>query len=133
MTNGVMGPLPSAGPYYVAGVNAGSFTVLRRNPHYPGPAGRFAAFVYRFNVEPRRAVAMVRRGKADYAAFYSEDDALQDVARAGGDALGIRFRGARGRSLGELFGRRVSCLSYSPLYAGVELTRLCPTARASSR
>jgi DNA-binding SARP family transcriptional activator/streptogramin lyase len=133
VTNGVMGPLPSAGPYYLAGVSTGSFTVLRRNPHYPGPGGGFAAFVYRFNVDPRRAVAMVRRGKADYAAFYREDDALHDVARAGGDALGIRFRGAKGRGLGELFGHRVSCHSYSPLYAGVELTRLCPTPRASSR
>ena len=130
------GPIPSAGPYYVAGVRGGSWLVLRRNPHYPRPnhAG-FDAFAYTFGVDPRRALGMIRNGRADYAAVYDAGDASALVAQLGavGDAIGVRFRlssrpGGGGKRIAELFGRRVGCRSYGPLYAGVELKRLCPVA-----
>ena len=141
---GLQGPIPSAGPYYIAGASGGAFTVLRRNPHYPAlnHAG-FDAFVYELNVEQRRALDLIRHGRADYAAFYGHDAASAPVAQLGaaGDALGIQFRlsprpgpsraGRHGSSVGEFFGRRLGCRSYSPLYAGVELKRLCPSVGSS--
>ena len=95
---GLQGPIPSAGPYYIAGASGGAFTVLRRNPHYPAlnHAG-FDAFVYELNVEQRRALDLIRHGRADYAAFYGHDAASAPVAQLGaaGDALGIQFRLSR--------------------------------------
>jgi hypothetical protein len=134
---GLQGPIPSAGPYYIAGLSGGAFLVLRRNPHYPRPEGRFSAFVYRFDIDERHALELIRHGRADYAAFYGHDASPRLAAQLGatGDALGIRVRlsprpGATrarpGSRIVEFFGRRVGCRSYSPLYAGVELKRLCP-------
>lgn len=133
--HGLQGPIPSAGPYYVAGVRGGSWLVLRRNPHYPRPHAGFDAFAYTFGVDPRRALGMIGNGRADYAAVYDAGDASALVAQLGavGDAIGVRFRlssrpGGGGKRIAELFGRRVGCRSYGPLYAGVELKRLCPVA-----
>lgn len=141
---GLQDPIPSAGPYYIAGDSGGAFVVLRRNPNYPRPErDRFSAFVYDFNVDERRAFDLIQRGHADYAGFYGHDIPSSHTSQLGaaGDALGIRFRlsprpgakGARRRrsTVGELFGRRVGCRSYSPLYAGVELKRLCPVGSGS--
>ena len=118
--------------------------MLRRNPHYPEPNhGGFDAFVYEFNVEPRQALNLIRHGRADYAAFYGHDAASATAAQLGasGDALGLQFRlsprpgasraGRHGSSVGEFFGGRLSCRSYSPLYAGVELKRLCLSVGSS--
>lgn len=137
---GLQDPIPSAGPYYVAGASGGAFAVLRRNPYYPLPnrAG-FAAIVYDFNVDARRALEMIRHGRADYAAFYGGHAGSTLAAQLGaaGDASGISFRrsprpraksGKLGSSIAEFFGRRLGCRSHSPLYAGVELKRLCPVA-----
>jgi hypothetical protein len=138
---GVQSPLPSAGPYYVAGASGGAFTVLRRNPHYPWRThAGFDAFVYEFNVDERRALDMIRHGQADYAAFYGSHLRSQLAAQLGasGDALGVRFRisprpgGPRRSVVGELFGRRLGCWSYNPLYAGVDLKKLCPTMSNTS-
>jgi DNA-binding SARP family transcriptional activator/streptogramin lyase len=137
---GLQDPIPSAGPYYLAGVSGGAFEVLRRNPHYPRPNRTgFAAIVYDFNVDGRRALEMIRHGRADYAAFYGGHAGSTLAAQLGaaGDASGISFRrsprpgatrGALGSRIAEFFGRRLGCRSYSPLYAGVELKRLCPVA-----
>ena len=137
---GLQDPIPSAGPYYVAGVSGGAFEVLRRNPHYPRPNRTgFAAIVYDFNVDERRALDMIRHGRADYAAFYDGHAGSTLAAQLGaaGDASGISFRrsprpganlGAPGSRIAEFFGRRLGCRSHSPLYAGVELKRLCAVA-----
>jgi hypothetical protein len=138
---GLQDPIPSAGPYYVAGASGGAFEVLRRNPHYPRPNRTgFEAIVYDFNVDGRQALDMIRHGRADYAAFYGGHAGSTLAAQLGaaGDASGIRSRrsprpgtthGARGSTIAEFFGRRLGCRSHSPLYAGVELKRLCPVAR----
>ena len=140
---GVQGPIPSAGPYYVAGGSGGAFAVLRRNPNYPRPGrDRFGAFVYDLNIDERRALDLIRHGRADYAAIYRYDprSALIGQLGATADALGIRFRlsprpGAnRGQPrsrIAELFGPGLGCRSYGPLYAGVELKRLCPVGAGS--
>jgi DNA-binding SARP family transcriptional activator/streptogramin lyase len=136
IAQGLQGPIPSAGAYYEAGVRGGSWLVLRRNPHYPRPSRTgFDAFAYTFGVDARRALGLIRHGGADYAAVYDAGDASALAAQLGaaGDAVGIRFRlssrpGAGGQRIAELFGRRVGCRSYGPLYAGVELKRLCPVA-----
>ena len=60
ISTGLQDPIPSAGPYYVAGVSGGAFEVLRRNPYYPQPNREvFDAFVYEFNVDERQAIDMV--------------------------------------------------------------------------
>ena len=102
--------------------------------------GRFTALgdAERY-VDERRALEMIRHGRADYAAFYGGHAGSTLAAQLGaaGDASGISFRrsprpgttrGAPGSTIAEFFGRRLGCLSHSPLYAGVELKRLCPVA-----
>lgn len=140
---GLQGPIPSAGPYYIAGGSGGAFVVLRRNPRYPrSDRDRFSAFVYRFGVDEQRAVELIRHGRVDYAAFYGHDASPRVAAQLGaaGDAVGIRVRlsprpeTTRGRPrsrIAEFFGRRLGCRSYSPLYIGVELKRLCPIGGGS--
>ena len=136
---GLQDPIPSAGPYYVAAHSGGAWMVLRRNPGYPQPErNRFGAFVYHFDVEERHALDMIRRGQADYAAIYGHDVLSGQAAslRAVGNGSTIRGRisprpgvdrAGRHRSrIAEFFGRRFGCRSYSPLYAGVDLERLCP-------
>jgi DNA-binding SARP family transcriptional activator/streptogramin lyase len=138
---GLQDPIPSAGPYYIAGSSGGAFTVLRLNPQYPEPSrDRFGAFVYDFNVDGRRGLDMIRHGRADYAAFYGGHDGSTLPAELGA-ASGIRFRvstrpgasraGRHPPRLAEFFGRRLGCRSYNPLYAGVELKRLCPVGGGS--
>jgi DNA-binding SARP family transcriptional activator/streptogramin lyase len=141
ISTGLQDPIPSAGPYYVAGVSGGAFEVLRRNPNFRQPTRAvFGAFVYEFNVDERQAIDMVEHDQADYAAFYRDDLPTGLVARpgaVGGDsALRVRLSprprassaGGRWLRVTELFGRHMGCLSYSALYAGVELERLCPAA-----
>jgi DNA-binding SARP family transcriptional activator/streptogramin lyase len=128
---GLQDPIPSAGPYYIAGSSGGAFTVLRRNPHYSRPSrGKFEAFVYNFDVDPRRALEAIRRGQADYAAFYDDEIAasLATQLSSNGD-VGVRSRlssragpgdvAANRSQLVEFFGRRLGCRSYSRLYAGL--------------
>jgi ABC-type oligopeptide transport system substrate-binding subunit len=125
--SGLQGPIPSAGPYYAAGLGGGAYIVLRRNPHFPDPSATgFDAFVYTFNVDARRALDMVRRGRADYAAFYGRRPSRRLVARAVGlTATQSPRRAAAGGDVTEVFGRRLGCRSYGPVYAGVVLKRLC--------
>jgi ABC-type transport system substrate-binding protein len=134
---GLQDPIPSAGPYYIAGSGGGAFTVLRRNPHYPRPTrGKFEAFVYNFNVDPRRALEAIRRGQADYAAFYDDEVAASLAAQlASNGNVDVRSRPSSHAGTGdvaghrsqlvEFFGPRLGCRSHSRLYAGLNLKRLC--------
>jgi YVTN family beta-propeller protein len=59
--------VPSAGPYYVASHIPKRSLVLRRNPNYEGSRPhRLAEVRYKIGVDPKRAVAAVRAGRADY-------------------------------------------------------------------
>jgi peptide/nickel transport system substrate-binding protein len=69
-----LGPLPSAGPYYVTSYTPGSQLVLTRNPNYPGPRpASLDQIVLRFDVDPATALAQVEAGTADYATTLPPD------------------------------------------------------------
>ena len=65
--------VPSAGPYYVADHLYGEYTILRRNPHYPGPRPQeFDAIVLREGIDPSVAVGQVENGSLDGIAYVSD-------------------------------------------------------------
>ena len=83
---GLDGPIPSAGPYYLAD-RAGNVIVLKRNPNYGGPRPRRPdAIVYEWDIGPGVAAKRVEEGRADSVSAL--DPALAPataVARAAGD------------------------------------------------
>ena len=75
--------LPTAGPYYVAAHVPGRSLVLRRNPNYSGPRpSRLAEIRYRTGVSPKRAVAAVEAGRADYMQINAPTDPTVAAATA---------------------------------------------------
>ena len=67
--------VPTAGPYYVAAHVPGRSLVLRRNPNYAGPRpSRLAEIRYTAGIPPKRAVAAVEAGRADYMTLNSPGD-----------------------------------------------------------
>ena len=59
--------LPSAGPYYVASYTPGQGVVLMRNPYYHGSRPHhFTRIQLAVGMSPRRAVAEIEAGTADY-------------------------------------------------------------------
>jgi ABC-type oligopeptide transport system substrate-binding subunit len=63
--NNVSGPIPSAGPYYIASME-GDRTVLERNPNYHGNRPRRAErIVYTNDIPTPKAVALANRGAID--------------------------------------------------------------------
>lgn len=60
--------IPSAGPYYIASYTPRQQLILRRNPNYHGERPhRLGEFVFTIGVDPARALAEIKAGKADYA------------------------------------------------------------------
>jgi len=75
--------LPTAGPYYVAAHVPGRSLVLRRNPNYSGPRpARLAEIRYRSGVSPKRAIAAVAAGRADYVVLNAPTDPGLSAAAA---------------------------------------------------
>jgi peptide/nickel transport system substrate-binding protein len=71
--------IPSAGPYRVASYTPGQGVVLTRNPNYRGSRPHlFARIELAVAVAPKRAVAQVEAGTADYV---SDDEVDTDAAR----------------------------------------------------
>ncbi len=69
MRDGVAGPLPSGGPYYVASQAPGR-TVLLRNPGYTGTRPRRPErIVYDAGLPTARATAELDGGRTDYVPF----------------------------------------------------------------
>ena len=88
--------LPTAGPYYVAAHVPGRSLVLRRNPNYSGPRpSRLAEIRYRTGVPPKRALAAVEAGRADYMEINAPTDPT--VAAATAARLESRY-GARSQA-----------------------------------
>ncbi|HEX5812283.1 MAG TPA: ABC transporter substrate-binding protein [Pseudonocardia sp.] len=72
--------IPSAGPYRVASFTPGQGVVLTRNPNYRGTRPhRLARLELALGIPPRRAIAQVEAGTADYAVDRPVDSA--DAAR----------------------------------------------------
>jgi YVTN family beta-propeller protein len=60
--------IPSAGPYRIVSETPGQGVVLTRNPNYHGTRPRrLARIELRVGIPPKRAIAQVQRGTADYA------------------------------------------------------------------
>jgi YVTN family beta-propeller protein len=90
--------LPSAGPYYVASHVPDRSLVLRRNPNYGGPRpSRLAEIRYRIGVPPKRAVAAVGAGRADYVVLHppGEPGVSAATERRLADRYGPRSEAAR--------------------------------------
>ena len=92
--------VPSAGPYYVASHIPKRSLVLRRNPNYEGPRPhRLAEIRYRIGVDPERAVAAVKAGRADYIQLNPAEltgGASTDVVGRLTERYGPRSEAARG-------------------------------------
>jgi MarR-like DNA-binding transcriptional regulator SgrR of sgrS sRNA len=87
--NGLPYPIPSAGPYYLADRSL-NVVVLKPNPYYRGPRPqKLDAIVYRMNVDPAEAAALVEQGKVDYVE--ESDQALGPETEAA-RAAGSRYR-----------------------------------------
>src|SRR5205814_6066680 len=66
VAGGLDGPIPSAGPYYLAD-RAGNVMVLERNPNYHGPRKRRVdAIVYQWDLRAGVAAERIERGRMDY-------------------------------------------------------------------
>jgi YVTN family beta-propeller protein len=75
--------VPTAGPYYVAAHVPGRSLVLRRNPNYTGPRPhRLAEIRYTAGASPKRAVAAVEAGRADYVELNAPTDPTVPAATA---------------------------------------------------
>jgi YVTN family beta-propeller protein len=72
--------VPTAGPYYVASHVPGRSLVLRRNPNYGGPRPSRLAEIRYSVVPPKRAVAAVEAGRADYLELHPPGDPGVSVA-----------------------------------------------------
>jgi peptide/nickel transport system substrate-binding protein len=69
--------LPSAGPYYIASYVPNRSLVLRRNPNYAGSRPqRLSEIRYVIGTSPRRGVAAVEAGRADYVELSSEEESV---------------------------------------------------------
>lgn len=87
--HGLSGPIPSAGPYYLA-ARSENVLVLKRNPSYHGPRPHsLDAIVYRMNVDVGTAAAQAGQGKVDYLL---EDDPALAPDTAAAHAAGPRYR-----------------------------------------
>lgn len=74
----------TAGPYYVAEADPGRRLLLRRNPGYPGPRPqRLEEIEFTVGTAPRRAVADVEAGRADYVPHVPRDAQARLIARYG--------------------------------------------------
>jgi DNA-binding SARP family transcriptional activator/ABC-type transport system substrate-binding protein len=72
VANGLEGPIPTAGPYYLASHIDEVIAVIKRNPNYPGPRPqRLDAIVYRRpNAPTTDAISQIERGEADHVGEY---------------------------------------------------------------
>jgi DNA-binding SARP family transcriptional activator/ABC-type transport system substrate-binding protein/streptogramin lyase len=114
--DGVEGPIPSAGPYYLA-ERLDNVAVLKPNPNYHGPRPHHVdALAYEWDVDPGAAAQLVAQGKLDY--FSSENPAALPP-----ETLAARRAGGRYRATSW---NRVAALALNagrPLFADPELRR----------
>jgi ABC-type transport system substrate-binding protein len=118
--------IPSAGPYRVASFTPGRGVVLTRNPNYRGTRPRrLARIELALGIPPRRAIAQVEAGTADYAVDRPVNSA--EAARLAA-RYGPRSRAAR-RGRQQYFVSPSQQLDYfvlnthQPLFADARLRR----------
>ncbi len=67
--NGLKGPVPSAGPYYVASYDPNRSIVLKRNPNYTGDRPHnLDTITYDVGVNPNQTVLQIKKNEVDWAA-----------------------------------------------------------------
>jgi DNA-binding SARP family transcriptional activator/ABC-type transport system substrate-binding protein/streptogramin lyase len=108
-------PIPTAGPYYLAGRSSDVF-VLKPNPNYHGPrARRLDAIVYRTGTDTGRAAVQVAQDTTDY--LQEADPALAP------ETVAARGAGPRYRLTANNWTERLALNTSRPLFVDIRLRR----------
>ena len=104
-----LGPIPSAGPYYISDNAINQHTIASRNPNYHGPRPqRFDALEYDWNLNEETAYQQVLSGELDEGPLPAAH--VQEVADLYGPDSPAAARG-----LQQFFAEPVNCVGYMPL------------------
>ena len=104
-----LGPIPSAGPYYISDNVIDQHTIASRNPNYHGPRPqRFDALEYDWNLNEETAYQQVLSGELDEGPIPAAH--VQEVADLYGPDSPAAARG-----LQQFFAEPVNCVGYMPL------------------
>jgi peptide/nickel transport system substrate-binding protein len=104
-----LGPIPSAGPYYISSFVVDQTLVASHNPNYHGPRPqRFDALEYDFNLNEETAYQQVLSGELDEGPVPAAD-VVQTGQLYGPDSP------AAARGLQQFFPEPTSCVGYIPL------------------
>jgi ABC-type transport system substrate-binding protein len=104
-----LGPIPSAGPYYISDNAINQHTILSRNPNYHGPRPqRFDTLEYDWNLNEETAYQQVLSGELDEGPIPAAH--VQEVADLYGPGSPAAARG-----LQQFFAEPVNCVGYMPL------------------
>ena len=104
-----LGPIPSAGPYYISDNVIDQHMIASRNPNYHGPRPQhFDGLEYDFNLNEETAYQQVLSGELDEGPIPAAH--VQEVA----DLYGPDSPAA-GRGLQQFFAEPVNCVGYMPL------------------
>src|SRR6188472_2063233 len=104
-----VGPIPSAGPYYISSFSVNDVLRASRNPNYHGPRPqRFEALEYYFNLNEETAYQQVLSGELDEGPLPAAH--VQEVANLYGPDSPAAARGFQ-----RFFFEPVNCVGYLPL------------------
>ena len=104
-----LGPIPSAGPYYISDNTINQHTIASRNPNYHGPRPqRFDALEYDWNLNEETAYQQVLSGELDEGPLPAAH--VQEVADLYGPDSPAAARG-----LQQFFVEPQNCVGYMPL------------------
>ena len=104
-----LGPIPSAGPYYISENAIDQHMIASRNPNYHGPRPQhFDALEYDFNLNEETAYQQVLSGELDEGPLPVAH--VQEVADLYGPDSPAATRG-----LQQFFAEPVNCVGYMPL------------------
>ena len=104
-----VGPIPSAGPYYISSFSVNDVLRASRNPNYHGPRPqRFETLEYDFNLNEETAYQQVLSGELDTGPLPAAH--VQEVANLYGPDSPAAARG-----LQRFFFEPVNCVGYLPL------------------
>lgn len=104
-----LGPVPSAGPYYISGNDINVLTTISRNPNYDGPRPqRFNTVEYHWNLNEETAYQQVLSGDLDWGPIPAIH--VQEVADLYGPDSPAAARG-----LQQFYVEPQNCVGYLPL------------------
>ena len=104
-----LGPVPSAGPYFISANDINVLTTISRNPNYAGPRPqRFNTLEYRWNLNEETAYQQVLSGDIDWGPIPASH--VQEVADLYGPGSPAAARG-----LQQFYVEPQNCVGYLPL------------------